>query len=300
MHTIPTNATNFARKATLAAVVTALAALSPGPDAGYAAQSHHASAKPSFSLGSAPGHAAVIAGSAAVYKISIRRAHFAARVTLKITSKLPKGASARLSVKSIRRSSSTLTVTTSRGMAPGSYRLKLRATAGKLTRSTSLTLSVAILRNNGQTPIGTAPTGVASSGASGTGAGTANVQSPPFTIVGNAGSPLEPGAGVPIDLQISNPNNSPLVLTGLTAGVRTLIAPAATASLPCTLADFSVQQYSGSLALTVPASSTRSLAQLGVPSAKWPQISIIDRPTNQDGCKGASLTLAYGGAAKLG
>jgi hypothetical protein len=298
MHTTPANPSKFARKATLAAVVTALAALSPGPDAGYAAQSHHPSAKQGFSLRTVPGHAAVVAGSAAVYRISIRRAHFAGRVTLKIASKLPKGASARFSLKSTRRSSSALTVRTSRGMAAGSYRLKLRATAGKLTRSTSLTLTVAILRNNGQTPIGTAPTGVATSGASGT--GTANVQSPPFTIVGNAGSPLEPGAGVPIDLQIINPNSSPLVLTGLTAGVRTLIAPAATASLPCTLGDFSVQQYSGRLALTVPASSTRSLAQLGVPAAQWPQISIIDRPTNQDGCKGASLTLAYGGAAKLG
>jgi hypothetical protein len=203
-------------------------------------------------------------------------------------------------VKSTRRSSSTLTVTTSRGIAPGSYRLTLRATAGKLTKSTSLTMTVAILRANGQTPVATAPTGVATSGALGTGTGTASVQSPPFTIVGNAGSPLEPGVGAPIDLQIINPNSSPLVLTGLTAGVRTLTAPAATASLPCTLADFSVQQYSGSLALTVPASSTRSLAQLGVPVAQWPQISIIDRPTNQDGCKGASLTLAYGGAAKLG
>jgi hypothetical protein len=50
----------------------------------------------------------------------------------------------------------------------------------------------------------------------------------------------------------------------------------------------------------VPASSTRTLAELGVPAAQWPQISIIDLPTNQDGCRTASVTLAYAGTATGG
>ena len=61
-----------------------------------------------------------------------------------------------------------------------------------------------------------------------------------------------------------------------------------------------MQQYSGTFPLTVPASSTRSLAQLGVQPAFWPQVSIINRPTDQDGCQGATVTLAYSGSATLG
>jgi len=122
----------------------------------------------------------------------------------------------------------------------------------------------------------------------------------PFAITGNFPGPLEPGAPRAIDLQITNPNASPLVVTQLTASVRAVSAPQATASLPCTLSDFSVREFSGHLPLTVPASSTRSLAELGIPAAQWPQISLIDLSTNQNGCEAASLTLAYAGLATAG
>jgi hypothetical protein len=112
--------------------------------------------------------------------------------------------------------------------------------------------------------------------------------------------PLQPGEPRPIDLQITNPNTSQLVVNSLTASVSAISAPQATASLTCTLSDFSVQAFSGALPLTVPASSTRSLAELGVPTAQWPQISIINLPTNQDGCRSASVTLSYGGTATGG
>src|SRR6202011_6017398 len=89
----------------------------------------------------------------------------------------------------------------------------------------------------------------------------------PFTIAGNVGGPLQPGVPQPVDLQITNPNTSPLVITDLTASVAAVSAPGATPSLPCTLSDFSMQAFSGPLPLTVPASSTRRLAELGVPAA---------------------------------
>ena len=44
----------------------------------------------------------------------------------------------------------------------------------------------------------------------------------------------------------------------------------------------------------------RSLAELGVPSSQWPEVGVIDRPTDQDGCQGASLSLNYSAAARLG
>ena len=40
-----------------------------------------------------------------------------------------------------------------------------------------------------------------------------------------------------------------------------------------------------------------SLSELGFGRSEWPEVSMLNLPTNQDGCKGASLTLAFAGAA---
>jgi hypothetical protein len=264
---------------------TALVMLSVGADAGYSASpARHLSTKRGFSLRAAPATAVVHAGSAVRYRITIRRHDFAGRVTLRISPRPPSGATARFSPARTRRSSSTLTILTRTQMAPGRYRIHLRARSGKLARSSWLTLTIAA------TP--------SSSTSFGTGRGTVGLA--PFAIAGNVAGPLEPGALRPIDLQITNPNAFPLVVKDLRASVQALSAPAATASFPCTLSDFSVQPFSGPLPLTVPASSTRSLADLGVPAAQWPQISLLDLQTNQDGCRAASVTLAYSGTATAG
>lgn len=281
----------------------ALAALSVGADAGYSARSAHVTPKRGFTLRAAPAQTAVSAGSAARYRITIRRHRFAGRVTLSVSPRPPAGTAARFSPSRTRRSSATLTVLTPRQMAPGLYRIHLRARGGKLTRSSWLTLTIAASPAG---PTGHGTTGPGTTGPATTGPGTtAPPTSPvtagqPFVIAGNVQGALQPGVPQPIDLQITNPNASPLVVNSLTASVSAISAPQATASLPCTLSDFSVQAFSGSLPLTVPASSTRTLAELGVPTAQWPQISIIDLPTNQDGCRTASVTLAYAGIATGG
>jgi len=189
-------------------------------------------------------------------------------------------------------------------MAVGRYRIHLRARAGKLTRSIWIKLSIVSSASGSGTATGTGTgTGTGTTGtksATGTGTATGNVELSPFAITGDFQGPLEPGASRAIDLQITNPNASPLVVTQLTASVRALSAPQATAALPCTLSEFSVRQFSGHLPLTVPASSTTSLAELGIPAAQWPQISLIDLPTDQNGCQAASLTLAYAGVATAG
>ncbi len=278
----------------------ALAALSMGADTGYSARSaRHATPKRGFSLRAAPAQSAVQAGSAVRYRITIRRHGFAGRVTLRISPRPPSGATARFSPVKTRRSSSTLAILTPRQMAPGSYRLHLWARGGKLTRSSWLTLTIAN-PPAGPTGRGTTGAGTTGPGTTGPGSGPGDQGLQPFAIAGNVEGPLQLGEPRPIDLQITNPNASPLVVNGLTASVQAISAPGATASLPCTLSDFSVQPFSGPLPLTVPASSTRSLADLGVPTSQWPQLSIIDLPTNQDGCRGASLTLAYGGMATGG
>ena len=287
--------------------LTAAAALALSTGAGHSARSaRHVTPQAGFSLRSAPAQAAVRAGSAALYRITIRRHGFGGRVTLRISPRPPAGATARFSPSRTRRSSATLTILTPRQMAPGLYRIHLRARGGKLTRSSWLTLTIAAspagttgpgTTGPGTTGAGTTGPGTTGPGTTGPGTGQGNGGLQPFAIAGNVEGPLQLGAPRPIDLQITNPNTSPLVITDLIASVSAVSAPQATPSLPCTVGDFSVQAFSGPLPLTVPASSTRSLAELGVPTAQWPQISIIDLPTNQDGCRGASLTLAYGGMA---
>jgi len=64
------------------------------------------------------------------------------------------------------------------------------------------------------------------------------------------------------------------------------------------VADYAVTQYSGPYPLAVPAHGNATLSSLGVASGKFPQVQMIDTATNQDGCKGATLTLAYSGSGQ--
>lgn len=120
-----------------------------------------------------------------------------------------------------------------------------------------------------------------------------------FSISGNLGTPLTPGAAVPLNLSMANPNNKGLALNNLSVSItgitRTPVAIAA--GLPCTAGDYVVTNYTGSYPLAVPA-GTSSLQSLGLPPALWPKIAMLDTALNQDGCKGATLQLAYSGAGE--
>ena len=63
---------------------------------------------------------------------------------------------------------------------------------------------------------------------------------------------------------------------------------------PCTGADFALTQFSGAYPFYVPQGSS-SLSSLGFGTGTWPTLRLIDRPLNQDGCKGASVHVAYEG-----
>lgn len=118
----------------------------------------------------------------------------------------------------------------------------------------------------------------------------------PFTVTGNAGQ-LWPGVSKPINLSLTNPNGQAISVNRLTVSVQTVDAPRATAALRCSAADFSVTQVSAPYPLTVPAHATRLLSDLGVAAAQQPQVTLLDRPVDQDGCPGARVTLRYGGSA---
>jgi hypothetical protein len=119
-----------------------------------------------------------------------------------------------------------------------------------------------------------------------------------FTISGNLGTPLSPGATIPLNLSITNPNNKGLALSSLSVSIAsvTRTQAAVVAGLPCTPADYLVTNYSGPYPLAVPV-GTSTLDQLK-PSQDWPRIAMLDTTSNQDGCKGATLQLAYSGAGE--
>jgi hypothetical protein len=126
-----------------------------------------------------------------------------------------------------------------------------------------------------------------------------------FTISGNAPQQLYPGAPASaLNLTLTNPNSGNLTVTNLGLSVRSVSAPNATASRPCTPSDFGVTGYGGS-SFTLPP-GTKTLSQLGIPSTQWPSLRMLNRADNpagsgtgnQDGCKGATVALSYSGSAQ--
>lgn len=119
-----------------------------------------------------------------------------------------------------------------------------------------------------------------------------------FTINGNGATPLYPGApALPINLGFSNTNPGSLSITALTVSVQSVNSPQADPQHPCTTADYAVGQYTGAYPVTMPAGSS-TLQSLGIASSKWPTVRMIDSNSNQNGCAGASITLAYTGSAQ--
>jgi hypothetical protein len=121
-----------------------------------------------------------------------------------------------------------------------------------------------------------------------------------FSISGDLQSPLAPGSSEPIDLALTNPGSSEIAITELVVTIQSISAPQSDQVHPCTPADFAVTQFSGAYGFRIPPSDSRSLSELGVPSQQWPQVTMLDRPVNQNGCKGASLTFGYTGTSSGG
>lgn len=265
------------RRAAPVAVLLAAGAASAGAYSGASAHHQHRT-RPTFTLSAAPRRASARPGATVRYTLTIHRRHFHRRVRLTLSRGLPAGIGARFQFTRSRATRVTLVIRASASVRAGRYRLVVRGHSGRLTRRLTLTLAVV------------AP-------ASGSAAAS---QSPPFGIAGDVTAPLEPGVSQPLDLRITNPSPTPLIVDRLDVAVQAVNAPRASTALPCTPADFAVQQFSGSLPFTVPASSTRTLSELGVPPASRPHVALLDLPTDQDGCQGATLTLAYQAAARLG
>jgi hypothetical protein len=133
------------------------------------------------------------------------------------------------------------------------------------------------------------------------GDGDAVVDHPPasFSISGDVAEPFFPGGSASLDLEISNPLETDLSVSELVVEVDAVDAPNATDDLPCTVDDFAVEQLSLQDEVVVAAGTTAALTELGVPAEDLPRVLMLDTESNQDGCKGASLALAYSAVGRI-
>jgi hypothetical protein len=226
----------------------------------------------SFSLSATPASVTIAPGASAAYSVAIARNSFPGPVTLSVMGGLPSGSVSTFSPNPVSGGSSTLQITTSASATAGNYTLYLVGSGVDSAGKTQYAYASAQL--------------VIDSGLK------------QFTLSGNL-SGLAPGTTLPLDLQIANPNPKSLSLTNISVSIAgvTRTADAISRNLPCGVADYTVTQYAGPYPFTVP-SGDSSLSRLRIDSSSWPKTGMIDTPSNQDGCKGATLQLTYSGSGQ--
>jgi hypothetical protein len=227
-----------------------------------------------LTMSATPASVTMAPGSTAVFTVQLARTNFPGAVTFAVLGGLPSGATATFTPNPTTGNSSSLQIITPATTSDGNFTL--------------------YLVSSGQNPSGATQYAYASVGLVLTTSGK------PFTISGNLSGALAPGLSRPLDLTLVNPNKKPISITNLTVTVQsvTRTAYAIAHSQPCTAADYAVAQYSGSYPLTVPGNGSASLSSLGVSTSAQPKVSMLNTALNQDGCKGATLALAYSGSGQ--
>jgi hypothetical protein len=141
--------------------------------------------------------------------------------------------------------------------------------------------------------------GSGSGGGTGGGTGSIDLPSPSYAIGGSLAQALRPGSVYPLDLTLRNLGGAAMTVLDLHVTIAHVTAPNATPSRPCTVSDFGVVQVADGFSVALGAFESTSLGGRGVPSSQWPQISMLNTAANQDGCKGATLTLSFTGSSTV-
>jgi hypothetical protein len=119
---------------------------------------------------------------------------------------------------------------------------------------------------------------------------TITSESQPFQIAGNAIDQVYPGGpDVPINLVFTDPNSSPITVSSVTVTIT------GTSAASCSMGNFSIPQQLTAQPV-IPANSTKSLSDLGIPQSQWPTLRMLDNG-NQELCKTATVNLSYDGSA---
>jgi hypothetical protein len=116
-----------------------------------------------------------------------------------------------------------------------------------------------------------------------------------FTLGGDLSNSLHPGLTSPLNVRITNPGKQDLAVAGITVTVRSSTTRSGQPNPACDGTTNLVVswQYSGPVPLKVPAGRSRTLADLGVPTSAWPQLTMPNLPVNQDACKSTTCSLSY-------
>lgn len=226
----------------------------------------------SLSLAATPASVTVAPGGTAAYGLSLTRTNLPGDVTFSVTG-APAGATATVAPSPTGGSTATVQVATTDQAVEGTFTLTVTAAgqdATGATRSAMATVRLVVTTTHRQ-----------------------------LSLTGSVDG-LAPGVLRPLDLTVTNEDKKPVSVTNLTVSLQSVTRTpyAVSHGLPCSLTDYAVRQYSGPYPLAVPGLSSRSLSQLGLPAGQWPQVVLVDRPVNQDGCKGATLTLGYAGSGQ--
>lgn len=210
-------------------------------------------------------------GATAVYTMQLSRSNLAGPVQFAVLGGLPSGATGTYSPNPTTGNSVTFQVATTPSAADDSYTLNLVASGSDASGTTRYAYASVQL--------------------------VISTSGKPFMISGNLPGVLSPGASRALNLLLANPNNKTVAITNLTVTVQS-VRRAAAAVGACTVGDYAITQYTGPYPLTVPRQSSASLSDLGVAAQYWPQVRMLNAPTNQDGCKGAAVSLAYSGSGQ--
>jgi hypothetical protein len=114
----------------------------------------------------------------------------------------------------------------------------------------------------------------------------------PFGISGELARTLRPGTGGPLNLVLTNPHRFDVRIRSLVVGLR-----ARTTKLGCSGAgNYAITEFEGDYPLVLAPGRT-PLSTLRPDSATWPRVAMRDLLVNQDACRGARVSLTYGGRA---
>ena len=129
-----------------------------------------------------------------------------------------------------------------------------------------------------------------------TGSASSTAAADRLVISGSVTSTLTPTSTAPVLLVLTNGSDVPLGITGLTVQVADITAHGG-GEAACDPSQFVTRQFAGRYGFHLAAGTTSSLAELGFVPAHWPQVTMRDLPTNQDGCKDVVILLRVIGTA---
>jgi hypothetical protein len=230
---------------------------------------------PDFAISASPASQQVLQGDQNTYTVTVSSvAGFSSQVSLSVSG-LPKGVTTTASPSTVTPTgASTLTVVAASNASLGDYTLSITGTSGKLSHSAQVALTV--------------------------------LETVSFSVSGNANpTKLYPGLKRPIDPLISNPySNVRLDISSITTTLKSV-----TANGQCSLQDFSLQQLaSTAYPVVVPAGAQNATLSSLIQQAHtgWtvqqvskalPQLTLVNRAINQDGCKNATISFHYTSSA---